>query len=119
MLHGVQHFGSVGGDYTVSTEVKDITHNSCLGKESGTYTSVKDDRNNYYGFDVLFDRPVSLEANKQYTLMSVIEGPLSWYGAEGQMSAESGGVQFSFSDSDDDSNSTSVTNGQFPVIIFN
>ena len=35
------------------------------------------------------------------------------------MSAESGGVQFSFSDSDDDSNSTSVTNGQFPVIIFN
>ena len=69
--------------------------------------------------DVLFDRPVSLEANKQYTLMSVIEGPLSWYGAEGQMSVESGGVQFSFSDSDDDSNSTSVTNGQFPVIIFN
>ena len=119
MLHGVQHFGSVGGNYTVSTEVKDTTHNSCLGKESGTYTSEKEDRNNYYGFDVLFDRPVSLEANKQYTLMSIIEGPLSWYGAEGQMSAESGGVQFSFSDSDDDSNSTSVTNGQFPVIIFN
>ena len=119
MLHGVQHFGSVGGNYTVSTEVKDTTHNSCLGKESGTYTSEKEDRNNYYGFDVLFDRPVSLEANKQYTLMSVIEGPLSWYGAEGQMSVESGGVQFSFSDSDDDSNSTSVTNGQFPVIIFN
>ena len=119
VLHGVQHFGSLDGNYTVSTEVKDTTHNSCLGKESGTYTSEKEDRNNYYGFDVLFDRPVSLEANKQYTLMSVIEGPLSWYGAEGQMSAESGGVQFSFSDSDDDSNSTSVTKGQFPVIIFN
>ena len=119
MLHGVQHFGSERGKYTVSTEVKDITHNSCLGEKSGTYISEKEDRNNYYGFDVLFDRPVSLEANKQYMLKSVIEGPLSWYGADGQTSAESGGVQFSFSSSDNaDSNGTSVEMGQFPVIIF-
>ncbi|XP_022802884.1 BTB/POZ domain-containing protein 6-like [Stylophora pistillata] len=117
-LHGIQHFGSKGGDYIVSTNIKDTTRDSCLGKESGTYTAEKEVKNNYYGFDVLFDRPISLEANKQYTLVSAIEGPLSWYGAEGQMSAESGGVQFSFSDSDDDSNGTLVTIGQFPVFIF-
>ena len=38
LLHGVQHFGSDGGKYTVSTEVKVTAHNSCLGKESGTYS---------------------------------------------------------------------------------
>ena len=32
-LHGVQHFGSEGGEYAVSTEVKDVAHNSSLVKQ--------------------------------------------------------------------------------------
>ena len=35
-LHGVQHFGSKGGQYTVSTEVKDNTDDSSVVKQSGT-----------------------------------------------------------------------------------
>ena len=66
MLHGVQHFGSEGGEYTVFTEVIITTDDFSVVKRSGTYDSEKDETNNYYGFDVLFDRPVCLEANKQY-----------------------------------------------------
>ena len=117
-LHGVQHFGSEGGQYTVSSQVKDNTDDSSVVKQSGTYTSEKDETNDYYGFDVLFDHPVCLEANKQYRVVSLIKGPKSWFGQEGQTSVESGGVRFSFSPSNDSGNGTSVTRGQFPAFIF-
>ena len=40
-LYGVQHFGSVGSEYTVSSEVKDTTQDSSVVKRSGTYASKK------------------------------------------------------------------------------
>jgi len=43
MLHGVQHFGSLGGEYMVSTGVKDNTDRCSLAKQSGVYASVKDE----------------------------------------------------------------------------
>ena len=118
MLRGVQYFGSKHGKHTVFTEVKDTVQNSCLGKESGTYHSKKDAWNNYHGFDVLFESALCLEANKQYTLVSVFKGLISWYGLEGQTTVESGGVQFTSSESNCDFNNTSVTRGQFPALIF-
>ena len=117
-LHGIQHFGSEGGKYTISTEVKDTTQYSLVAKRSGTYVSEKDETDSYYGFDVLFDRPVCLEANKQYTLLSLIKGPVSWYGHDGQTSVESGGVRFTISDSEVSFNGTTSTRGQFPAFIF-
>ena len=41
MLHGVHHFGSEGGNYTVSVEVKDTRDGSSLVKQTGSYTSKK------------------------------------------------------------------------------
>ncbi|PFX13255.1 BTB/POZ domain-containing protein 6 [Stylophora pistillata] len=73
MLRGVQYFGSKHSKHTVVTEVKDTIHNSCLGKDSGTYHSKKDAWNNFYGFDVSFESALCLEANKQYTLVSVFK----------------------------------------------
>ena len=52
-LHGVQHFGSEGGNYTVSTEVKDTTDGSSLVQHSGSYASEKDKTFRYYVFSVL------------------------------------------------------------------
>ena len=77
-LLGIQHFGSDGGKHTVSTEVKDTSTNLTVVKRSGTFTSEKDANNIYYGFFVLFNNPVCLEANKQYKLESLINGPVSW-----------------------------------------
>ena len=118
LLHGVQYFGSDGGKYTVSTKVKVSAHNSCLGKESGTYSSIKEETNNYYGFDVMFDPPIRLEAHERYRLVSLIKGPLSWYGDEGVTSLELRGVQVNFMKSVESANHTSDTRGQFPAFIF-
>jgi len=118
MLHGVQHFGSEGGNYTVSTEVKDTTDGSSLVKQSGSYASEKDKTWPYYGFSVLFDRPVCLSQNKEYGIVSLIKGPKSWYGIEGQTSVESKGVVFTFRSSLDDTTGTTETRGQFPVLFW-
>ena len=116
-LYGVHHFGSEGGEYTVSTEVKDTTDGSSLVNQSGVYTCVKDETNSYYGFDVRFDRPVCLEKNKEYKLVSLIKGPMSWYGKDGQKTVEYEGVQFTFLTTDGGNNGTSVTGGQFPAFL--
>ena len=115
-LFGVQHFGSVFGEYTVVTEVKDSADDSCIVKQSGSYASEKN--RGYYGFDVQFDRPVCLQRNKKYKLVSLIKGPNSWHGKEGRESVECEGVRFTFTSSDASSNGTSVYGGQFPAFIF-
>ena len=116
-LHGVQHFGSEGGKYTVSLEVKDARNDSCLAKQSGSYTSEKDNVHAYYGFDVLFNQPVNLEGGKTYKIVSFIEGPASCYG-EGKNSVECCQLQFTFSALGGSSNGTCETTGQFPAFHF-
>ena len=119
MLHGVQHFGSCGGEYTVSTEVKDSTNDSILVKQSGSYLSEKADTDSYYGFDVEFDRPVSLLENKEYELVSLIKGPPSSFGETGQKTVDSRGVQLTFRSphSRTISNGTTDEKGQFPAFL--
>ncbi len=117
-LHGVQHFGSEGGAYTVSTEVVHTADGSSLVKQSGSYVSEKDETNTYYGFDVRFGRPICLVENKAYKLVSLIKGPSSWYGKEGQASVDCQGVRFSFRSSGGSSNVTCETIGQFPALLF-
>ncbi|XP_078380495.1 BTB/POZ domain-containing protein 6-B-like [Oculina patagonica] len=117
MLIGIQHFGSEGGEYTVYTGVKDITNNSSLVKLSGTYASEKDETYDYYGFDVWFDRPVRLDEDKEYELVSLINGPTSWYGKDGQISVECEGVRLTFRHSDGSTNATSELRGQFPAFL--
>ena len=120
-LFGVQHFGSEFGEYQVVTEVKDSADDSSIVTQSGSYASEKDksEDNRYYGFDVQFDRPLCLQKDKKYKLVSLIKGPKSWYGEDGLTSVEcKGGVRFTFTSSDASSNNTSETRGQFPALIF-
>ena len=83
-LHGVEQFGSEGGKYTVKTDIVDHMGNTLLVSRAGNYASEKSDTRAYYGFEVLFDRPVILEANKEYEVKSFIKGPPSWWGGNGQ-----------------------------------
>ena len=117
-LHGVQHFGSEGGNYTVSLEVKDAVRGLSLVKQTGTYSSEIDETNSYYGFDVTFNRPVYLEKDKPYEVVSVIAGPSSWRVGAGKNPVAVQGVQFSFSNSSASSNGTTVDNGQFSAFLF-
>ena len=117
-LHGVQHFGSKDKEYTVSTEIKDSANGSSLVKQSGSYASVMDETCAYYGFEVLFNHPVSLVENKEYELVSRIKGPSSCYGEEGQTSVDSEGIKFVFRSSSVSSNGTNDSRGQFPSFAF-
>ena len=117
-LHGVQHFGRKGCEYTVSMEIKDATTNLSMVKKSGTYSSDKDLDHIYYGFDVLFDNPVILESGKSYKISSMIRGPQSWYGEKGQTCVNFEGLNFTFSSPDSPGNGTSDRSGQFPVFLF-
>ena len=118
VLHGVQHFGSKGNSFVVSTEVKDPTDGSSLVKQSGSYTSEETKFCPYNGFSVQFDRPVRLVENKEYELASLIKGLWSWNGTEGQRSVESEGVLFTFRTSPYSNNGTGETRGQFPVLFW-
>ena len=118
-LQGVQHFGSDGGEYNVSLEVKDTKNGFLLIKQTGTYFSEKDESDVYYGFDVMFDHPVCLERGKAYDIVSLIKGPPSWYMTNGKESEEVQGIQFSFRRSSVAfGNVTDIKTGQFPAFIF-
>ena len=118
-LLGVQHFGCEGGEYTVSTEVTDVTHGSSLVKTCGTYSCEKDMDHAYYGFDVLFNSAVILEPGNTYKIISGIKGPESWCGEQGKVVFETAGVGFTISKSDLVlNNCTSETRGQFPGFLF-
>ena len=117
-LCGVQHFGREGCEYTVSMEIKDATSNLSLAKKSGTYCSERDSGGIYYGFDVLIDTPVILKSGKRYEIRSVISGPPSWYGQDGQTRVNLEGINFTFSRSASQFFGTSETGGQFPVFLF-
>ena len=117
-LHGVQHFGREGCEYTVFMEIKDATSKLSLAKKSGRYCSEKDSACIYYGFDVLFDTPVILESGEKYEISSMIRGPQSWSGRQGQTCVNFEGINFSFSRSASPSNGTNEQCGQFPVFLF-
>ena len=120
MLHGVQHFGFEGCSYTGSMEVKDTTDGSSLVKQLGSYVCEKDKTCSYHCFSVQFDHPVRLMENRKYKLESLIKGPMSCYGMEGQTSVECQGVVFSFhvSSADQWYNRSTQTMGQFPVLFW-
>ena len=75
---------------------------------------------NYYGFTVLFDDAVPIKQNNCYEVVSLINGDTSWYGNQGKKTVECLGVIFTFSNSEEktDSNYTVVDMGQFPAFLF-
>ena len=117
-LCGVQHFGCEGCEYTFSMEIKDARSNLSLVKKSGTFCSKKDLDHIYYGFDVLIDTSVILESRKRYEITSMICGPQSWYGKQGQIHVNFEGINFTFRESESPFNRTNEERGQFPAFLF-
>ena len=115
-LHGIQHFGSEGCQYTVSTEV--TTNGFSLVTKTGSYTSEKDETHGYFGFTVYFDPPLELHKGRRYEVKSLIQGPLSWYGQQGKPSLECGQVQFNFYNINRATNGTGQSGGQLSAFIF-
>ena len=119
-LHGVQHFGREGGEYTASLQVKDADTGFSLVQQLGSYFSEKEDTYAYmyYGFDVEFDNPVCLETDRTYEVVSRVNGPISCFGKLGRDTVLSEEIIFSFRNSAASSDGTDVSQGQFPAFLF-
>ena len=109
-LHGVQHFGSEDGVYTVSLKVTDSVSGFSLIEKTGSHYSEKDESNSFYGFDVIFDQPVCLQQGRTYNIVSFIKGPRSWFG-EFVKSVDKSVPEIEVS--------SSPARGQFPSLILN
>ena len=70
---------------------------------------------NYWGFDVLFDTPVSIIKDTRYGFQAVRSGPDSFGGRNGKSHVENSGVTFNF---EDWLGTTGVEQGQLPEIVF-
>ncbi|KAJ7373691.1 hypothetical protein OS493_011300 [Desmophyllum pertusum] len=84
MLYGVGIFGNHYNDddcYSVTLQILN-NEDSVLAATSGTFTSFHMESENdlypsYYGFNVLFEDPVTLRKDVKYSFKASIDGPTS------------------------------------------
>ena len=115
LLHGVYFFGSEGNDYSVGLTIFDLPYYASVLSTNGTFSSVHNKSKNYWGFDVLFDSPVSIIKDTRYGISAMISGPDSFGGRNGKSHVDSSGVTFKF---EDWLGTNGVEQGQLPEFIF-
>ncbi|XP_078365262.1 BTB/POZ domain-containing protein 6-like [Oculina patagonica] len=99
ILHGVSLLGNDGGKFTVTLRIwifGEDDDSIYLASNTGTYTSERRMCGSgfYYGFDVIFDEPFSVERDVVYFIETSVDGPGYWLGNEVVHSADVSGVQF-------------------------
>lgn len=123
LLHGVCLFGSQNRVYSVTLTLKDSISRSVVASKTGDYTSSLMElgegevAGSFYGFELLFDSPVSIKRGIWYHLKACMDGPIIWHGKSGVFSMQCPGVKFSFK-SHRDHFQTNVRQGQFPQFLF-
>lgn len=108
-------YGSSNGaaEYQVKIELK--KNGSILGENQTSFFSDGSSST----FPVMFEKPISVEADMFYTAIAVLDGTeLSYFGQEGMAECQCGKVTFQFQCSSDSTNGTGVQGGQIPEIIF-
>ena len=120
-IHGVCFFGSENATYSVDLKLWSQQTNSVLVSlktEALSSKLLQSKKFSYYGFEVFFDKNINLKKNTRYSVTALISGSSSLYGRNGVSSVQCSGVTFTFMDSSPPSNGTSVTQGQFPELLF-
>ena len=69
----------------------------------------------HQGFDIVFEPPIAIKANRRYRISAAITGPPSWYGTTGRSTVEHSGVTFHYYSV---SRHTSCGKGQFSNFVF-
>ena len=106
--------------FSVDLEVVDVKHHTVLMSQSGTYHSelLQAKRCSYYGFEVLFEKKISLNKNITYGIRVFISGSPSLRGANCVSSVQCSDVTFTFMDSVYAADGTDLKHGQFPELLF-
>ena len=96
-LQAVRLFGSKNNEYKVSLEVRDI-YSCSLASVTDIFTSMpmQSDMGNYHGIRVIFNPSLTLQADTKYFFNATLEGPPTWYGADGVSHKEHDDLTISF-----------------------
>jgi cytochrome c biogenesis protein ResB len=130
-LAGVRLYGNQLCDYKIKLKIQETNVNSNEQNYSplfetdgyvtySTESEMIDD--SYYGFTVLVDNPVRLEAGKTYTIEANYDSNCSSYnyGYEGIKEIQVDDVMITFMDNKDpNASSPSSLSGQFPSLLLN
>ncbi|CAH3034803.1 unnamed protein product [Porites lobata] len=119
-LHAIHFFGSDNSKYSVTLEVLDHSSGISVRKREGIFLSKQiqweiGDHQGHQGFDIVFEPPIAIKANKRYRISAAITGPPSWYGTNGCSTVENSGVRFHFAPG---LIPTSYERGQFSRFVF-
>ena len=98
VLVGVCLFGSENNSYSVNLKVTDSTSKTVLVSKTGKFPSklIQCEKCSYHGFQVLFDKKITLKGNTKYVIWAEIIGPDSLCGENGVGSVKCRGVTFTF-----------------------
>ena len=97
-LHAIHFFGSDNSQYSVTLGVLDHSSGISVTKQEGNFLSkqIQCEIGDHQGFDIVFEPPIAIKANKRYRISASITGPPSWYGTNGCSTVEHSGVTFHF-----------------------
>lgn len=122
VLHGVCMFGSENRKYPATITVRNTTDSLVVATKTGTCSSLfmdlKEGSGSFYGFDVIFDNPVSLKKSTWYYVKAVMSGPIIWHGKSGVNCIKCPGVEFCFKSHKKNNKRTNIREGQFPQFLF-
>ena len=121
LLLGVCFIGSESNSYSVELKVKVAANETVLVSKTGQFSStlIQGEKCSYYGFQVLFDKKITLKKNTKYEIWAKITGPDSLRGDNGIRSVKCREVTFTFMKGNGHwLNGTTVQYGQFPELLF-
>ena len=117
-LHAIELFGSDNSEYSVTLEVFDHNSGETFRSQEGIFLSkqINCEIGDHQGFDIVFEPPIAIKANKRYRISASITGPPSWYGTNGCSTVEHSGVTFHFYSLS--KHRTNCGKGQFSKFVF-
>ncbi|XP_022797066.1 BTB/POZ domain-containing protein 6-like [Stylophora pistillata] len=119
-LHAISFFGKENHTYPVTLELIDNTSNLVMTSKTASFPTelLQCEKCSYYGFEVYFDKQITIKKNTSYAISALISGPPSCQGIGCVGSIQCAGVTFTFTNNESSTNGTSAMCGQFPEFLF-
>ena len=101
----------------MTLDVSEYSGGFSVRRQEGDFLSkqIQCEIGDHQGFDIVFEPPIAIKANKRYRISAAITGPPSWYGTNGCSTVENSGVRFHFAPG---LIPTSYERGQFSRFVF-
>lgn len=115
LLKGYRLWGVYSGSTTFQVTIRLYQEGTLIGERTGSYSTRASDRT----FKVYFLQGISIRAGLSYTATAkIVTNKLTYYLENGISSTSCSKVTVTFKKSSKDSNSSSVSRGQIPALIF-